>query len=202
MARGTRRIVAADANANVAGERPASEIGGDSNVSGDGFITIDPASITGDNGSGSGDNGSGGSAAGGDAPKRRGRRPGTTTKGKQAALDVNGLESLLYSVHGMLAGITKTEELMLDHSEAKSLAEATANVARHYDVSVSAKALDWSNLVMALGMVYGTRLVAIRARRGAERRAGRVSPMNSGEAADPFQGDTIVQFDPNFVPGA
>jgi len=88
----------------------------------------------------------------------------------------------------MLAGITKTAELALSPPEAKSLAEAVANVSRHYDVSVSAKALDWSNLVMALGMVYGTRLIAIRTNRRAARARSvqQPEPMQATNAAPAF----------------
>lgn len=67
----------------------------------------------------------------------------------------------------MLAVITKTQELALDQTEAHELAEGIANVSRHYDIETSQKALDWTRLMMVLGMVYGTRLYAIRAKRAA-----------------------------------
>lgn len=69
------------------------------------------------------------------------------------------------STHAMLAGLTKAHELALEPSEAKSLAQGIANVASHYDVQTSTKALDWTNLIMVCGMIYGTRIVAIRERR-------------------------------------
>lgn len=108
---------------------------------------------------------------------------------------------ILLSTHAMLAGMTRTPEFALDQKEAKSVAEALANVSRHYDVSVSAKALDWTNLIMALGMVYGTRVFAIRNRRMNER-AERAKPVGPA----PMEVDPTVFTDPldpsTFVPGA
>jgi hypothetical protein len=64
----------------------------------------------------------------------------------------------------MLAGLTRTPEIMLEEKEAHLLAEAMGKVSRHYDVTVGAKAMDWANLMMCAGMVYGPRLVAARQR--------------------------------------
>lgn len=134
----------------------------------DGTVIIDPASIGGP------DAGSGGDSD----PVKRGRgrprgsgnggtRRSSTTKGPQ--IDINGLEKILLSGHAMLAGIAKTPELELDAMEAKDLATAAAAVARHYDMTMTAKAMDWTNLIMTLGAVYGTRLMAVRMRRTMER---------------------------------
>ncbi len=68
----------------------------------------------------------------------------------------------------MLYAVTKVEELSIDESEAKELARAAQNVARHYDVAASQKSLDWANFVGAMCMVYGTRLYAFRNRKRAE----------------------------------
>ena len=69
----------------------------------------------------------------------------------------------------MLAGLTSVKELSIDKTEANALATSIANVSRHYDIVATQKTMDWSNLFMALGMVYGTRLYAIRERRKARR---------------------------------
>lgn len=61
----------------------------------------------------------------------------------------------------LLAKAAKIPELQLDEDEAKKLADATANVARHYNISVSQKTLDWSNFVTALSTIYGTRIFVI-----------------------------------------
>lgn len=68
----------------------------------------------------------------------------------------------------MLAAIAKVPELELDQSEADALARAVANVARHYNLKASSKAVDWTGLIMCIGTVYGSRAVAIRASRMAD----------------------------------
>jgi len=65
----------------------------------------------------------------------------------------------------MLAGITRVSELEMEQEEASKLAGAMANVARHYDMQASAKAMDWTNLIFVAGSLYGTRFAAIRLRR-------------------------------------
>lgn len=71
----------------------------------------------------------------------------------------------------MLSGITQTPELALDISEAANLAQALDTVNKFYNVEVAEKTIAWTNLAMVAGMIYGTRLVAIRMRRQSERRA-------------------------------
>lgn len=70
----------------------------------------------------------------------------------------------------MLAGITRTSEFALDKAEAKQLAEGISNVSRHYDIAATQKSMDWTNLLMLLGMIYGTRIYAVRARRAAAKK--------------------------------
>lgn len=99
----------------------------------------------------------------------------------------------------MLAGITKTPELVLDKAESDSIANATAKVAEHYDVVASPKIVAWCNLAMCLGAVYGTRFVAISARKKTERpqrKTDKVVPINGGPflgpgKLPPFDGGTV-----------
>ena len=148
---------------------------------------IDPASIAsddngdgGENGGGDGDGDNGGPAGGGGSdtgaganqPVKRGRgRPkgsgnrasGSSSQSKaQFSADLAGIESLLLSLHTMAATVLKQPLLMLDESEAAALAKAGAGVARHYPMKASAQAVDWVNLIMCLGTVYGTRVVAMK----------------------------------------
>jgi hypothetical protein len=58
-----------------------------------------------------------------------------------------------------------TPELQLSPEEAEMLASSIANVARHYDMGASAKTLDWVELGMTAGGIYGTRAMMIVARR-------------------------------------
>lgn len=98
--------------------------------------------------------------------KRRGRKAGSA---KTSNLDVSGLESLLYAVHMGLASVAKVPELRLEQEEAKTLAEASSNVLRHYDIGATQKAFDWAHLAIAIGTVYGSRIIAIQFRRKAEK---------------------------------
>ncbi len=93
----------------------------------------------------------------------------TAPKPKKArskkSFDVDGVESLLLSIHLSLSALTGVRELAIDVSEAKALAGAAANVARHYDMpELPQKMIDWANLIIACAVVYGPRVVAIKAR--------------------------------------
>lgn len=65
----------------------------------------------------------------------------------------------------MMAAFFSTPELELDQKEAQELSEASIAVARHYDIGATQKTIDWTNLMMVLGAVYGTRFMAIRLRK-------------------------------------
>ena len=76
----------------------------------------------------------------------------------------------------------KTKLSQLGSDEAKQLAQASANVAKHYNVLIDPKTADWANLIMVLGMIYGTRLMAIRVRRTTERRENPQPEKPQGDA--------------------
>jgi len=104
----------------------------------------------------------------------------------------------------MLAMLTKTQEWALDASEAMMLAEATANVSRHYDVQIAAKTTDWISLMMVCGTVYGSRLAAIRYRKREERAANPTSPAapvkkSNAEIVEEFSGKVPDDFQPGGV---
>lgn len=69
----------------------------------------------------------------------------------------------------ILAAGLKTPELALEKQESQALAEATANVARHYPTSISAKTIDWAALATCLAFTYGPRVVMVRQRLDKER---------------------------------
>lgn len=124
-------------------------------------------------GEGKNDNGNNGQS-GSEPPKRgRGRPKGSTSKAKRTtdAIDLNGLEKLLISIHVGLAAITKSPEWEIDEGEAKSLAAASARCARHYPIldKVGDKAIDHLNLISVLGGVYGTRIFAYSLRKSSNR---------------------------------
>lgn len=70
----------------------------------------------------------------------------------------------------MLAGMMQIEELEIDGEEGELLATRTAAVLSHYpNVPISPKTMDFIGLFMALGQVYGPRVVSVRLRRSTER---------------------------------
>ena len=76
----------------------------------------------------------------------------------------------------MLSHAIKTPELILTEKESEALANAAANVARHYHLSASQKAMDWGNFIIALSVCYGPRMVAINQRKKTERKQADVQP--------------------------
>ena len=128
-----------------------------------------PVESFGAGGSG-GDNGSGTTTdgnAGEPERKRRGRKPGSVNTGtkKKGAPDLAGVTLILASVHGLAAIMLDTPELALADSEAKVLSTSICEVMKHYPTEASEKALAWTNLVIVAGGIYGTRIMAIRARK-------------------------------------
>jgi len=65
----------------------------------------------------------------------------------------------------LLAGVLKAPGLILTEIEAHNMAEATANVSRHYNIQATQKTLDWINLCTTLTLVYGTRIMASKKRK-------------------------------------
>lgn len=118
---------------------------------------IDPAAI-----------GLGNGSADGEPEKRKRGRPAGSTKSagnetvkKTKALGVSGLESLLYSTHLLLSAALQQPDLALSEDEAKEIAKASANVAKHYDLGASEKVVDWGNLFLCLGVVYAPRIYKV-----------------------------------------
>ena len=111
-------------------------------------------------------------------PRKRRPYAARGTGGARAAQEkdkasIRGIEKLLYSLHQMGAVFLSAPELELDATEARDLANAVRDVQEHYSVSISPKAEAWANLaVVALGL-YGTRAIAIGARRSQERKEKR-----------------------------
>lgn len=102
------------------------------------------------------------------APRKRGRPRGSrnvTTTAKQTKQTSSDLTGLLMGLHMMGAELLKIQELNLDESEAKRIAEALARLQSLYDMPVlTEKQMAWSNLVMACFAVYGTRIAAYKLR--------------------------------------
>lgn len=78
----------------------------------------------------------------------------------------------------MLATYLQVPELLLDEKEAKQLSDATARVLSHYPVNIAPQSLDVAQLVMAIGMIYGSRVMAYRVRKS------RTAPKPEGGATE------------------
>jgi hypothetical protein len=92
---------------------------------------------------------------------------------KAGSLDVNSVQFALTGIHALLAAGMSAPELELTPTEAETVAKNIVAVARHYDLQQTAKATDWGNLIVALGVVYGGRFIRISARKKAEALAKR-----------------------------
>lgn len=59
-----------------------------------------------------------------------------------------------------LAGVLKNPEWALDRDEAKQLASATKAVTDYYNFEATQEAVIWTNLIVALAVVYGPRVIS------------------------------------------
>lgn len=94
---------------------------------------------------------------------------------------------MLHSTHQMLSALTRIPELEINRTQAQALAQSAANVARHYDVSASAKMIDWYNLAQVSALLYGSIFFTVRARRKAEREQNREAAAAPATSATGWQ---------------
>lgn len=64
-------------------------------------------------------------------------------------------------MHGMAAAFLQTPELAIDGEEAKLLADAIAEVGKHYNIAPDPVTQAWLNLSMVVGAVYGPRVLVM-----------------------------------------
>lgn len=166
--------------------------GGNGNDTGGNSEFIDPASALGNGSGGTGGSGDGGTirdafgtefdAAVHSGPDKRNsdgsfrRKRGRKSGGKSQKVPPNLEQSVevlsrgLCIMHASLAAITQTPELVLDKTEAEGLTEATLNLLALYDLKPDPKIEAALILAGQVGIVYGTRFVAIRARKAQQRK--------------------------------
>ena len=119
---------------------------------------------------------SGGRNGNGEWRKRRGRKSaGASTarvSGKKAgnSASLDALTNTLIIVHAAVSTATKTPELAIEETEAKSLAGAVANVLEEFDIQPDPKVQAIVGLIIAAGSVYGPRMYLIRERQKAQRK--------------------------------
>jgi len=83
------------------------------------------------------------------------------------------LSENLFVMHAFLAQVTGNEVFRVDQAETDQVCTAVKNVARHYTdlPGVAQKTADWISLGRTIGLVYGGRIMMLRAQRVAARRA-------------------------------
>lgn len=150
---------------------------------------VNPATLTGGSASG-GSGGSGGDEefdpaihsgrdkinTDGTFRRKRGRKAGGNSAKNSHPVNIAGIESVLLSMHAMMAAGLQAPEMAIEADEAKMLAEAVAEVQRHYPMVIDPRVMAWVNLVSAAGMVYGPRVYMIRKRKIAEAEMAKEKP--------------------------
>jgi len=123
---------------------------------------------------------SGGNDGAGGEPKRRGRPPGSRNGSSEKASSAPNLgrtpaapikpgdiAPAIMVVHMLLAA-KLAPEMAMTQPEADQLAEAICNYLRHTKIKMDAKTRDFWALMIVLGSVEGTRLLAFVTRRARE----------------------------------
>lgn len=104
---------------------------------------------------------------------RRGRPPGskngsgTGKTGKTPESNLSSLESILLSIHGLLAAFV-APEFDLTTEEGRKLAGAVGRMSKLYDDKFNPKAVAWVDLLSTCGMIYGPRIITLRMRMAME----------------------------------
>ena len=176
---------------------PIEQPGGDTKSKGDiptvsGFELHSPAEFI--------DGGTDSDGSYGNAPRRRGRKPGSknraSTETKAPHNLADGIEKLLLSVHAMGSVFLHCPELELDPIEAKLMASSIRDLSKHYQVTLDPKRLAMIEFSTVMASIYGLRGVAIykRLKSDSKKRPTVVTPINreqskqataSGTAAPP-----------------
>lgn len=129
-----------------------------------------------------------------DRRTRAGRGNAPETSGPQTPRPVKekriSLEKLLLSLHNIGATLLDVEELALDPEEAKDLSEGIVEVGKHYRMDFDPKKVAIAELLIVAGNIYGTRIMAYRLRRNAEKK-------NKGPAEEPI---TVMSADTPVMP--
>lgn len=107
-------------------------------------------------------------------------RAGRTAEASKIPSSLEGIEGILLSLHMIVASFTGISELELADEEAKKLSHAIGRVAALYDIRASEQTIAWTNLVVCMGGIYGTRAFAYSLRKKTESES-------KGAAANPSQ---------------
>lgn len=116
--------------------------------------------------------------------RKRGRPKGYTVNGNARSsktssddvLSVSAISSVLIMVAGTAAAITNHDHWATDEAEVKPLAEATAELEKHYNIPLTPKQLALFNFTLAAGMFIAPRVVLSAQRVKAENAAKAKKP--------------------------
>lgn len=109
--------------------------------------------------------------------RKRGRKAGSGGNGNRSRASVHSdiKETAVFLAQGLLlfhtsmAAMTGVKELVLEDAEAQGLAESGLTLAAMYDIQPDPKLQAAILFAGQVGMIYGTRLVAYRARKSQEK---------------------------------
>jgi len=93
---------------------------------------------------------------------------GPQTPRQQTIGDRLSLKELLISLHLGLSAVLDTQELTLEETEAKRLADAFTEVGKYYAVNFDPKKVAIANLLIVAGGIYGPRFMAWKIRKSLE----------------------------------
>lgn len=106
---------------------------------------------------------------------------GSVSQAQKALTSIDALTGSLLAIHTTLAALTSIPEIMIREEEAKLIAKNAADLMSTYGGSIDPRAMMWANLAMAMGSVYGPRVLHFYMRTKQEKAAARDAeiPRNS-----------------------
>lgn len=99
-------------------------------------------------------------------------------------------------LHASIASMMNTPELVLEEAEAKGISESGLTLLALYDIRPDPKIEAAIIFASQLGLVYGTRIVAINARKQKERKAERENKATVYTSDGTFAGAADYAFGP------
>lgn len=180
---GADRPPGENGNASIAGANPGENTGG-------GGVTVDPASIEKRADSGQPESGKRGPGRPAGSGKKPGEKPAQARPQVQGQLDLTSINFTLFYTHSVLAQVTKTPEFALTEQESEKLGTACMNVLRHYNINTSQKAIDWGNLLITGGLIYGSKVhqASERKKRAVKEKKESAQAVNAGFGIPPNVG--------------
>jgi hypothetical protein len=120
----------------------------------------------------------GGSSDGEYTQTKRKGRPKASKQAKKES--ISAMAEILIKSHWMLAQLLDTEELLLNEKEGNNLASAIDRVQALYPEKtiLNEELTAWLNLGMEVSVIYGTRYIAMKARKAKEKRGESSAPID------------------------